>query len=352
MALTDNLNAALDAAAAALAEARMDAGNVQSVHDREIARRDARIAELEAQTTPEPTPAPRITTFGIDISDLGADEPLSEKQKLDSHRALMGGGGLGVVRVFVQTQPLGPTLWNVDRLQGLTAADDVHITTNLAVRNVRAGLRSMLDSTPDKFRQRPGQIQWGVRHEMEADLTTQTAIDSWLNDNLAMAEELDAADGYTADDLIKTLLFYSQHVDYKGSWRKFWGGQNFGKIGMDCYHLQAQLNRVVDGKPAGSYTPAATLFGYLKTIKAETGRPVCVPEWGGTLANTDPTGAGRAKAIEEGAVFLESIGATHASWWCADGSKDPQGNVRKHHLEQVSGPTSPEVTAYRALMAA
>lgn len=368
MALTDNARTRLGA----------ELDNLQAVHDREINERDvlvrgqqstiaaqeatidqlrARVAELEAgQPQPQPEPEPRPTSpvgtvFGVDLSDLGLDANRAWTAKVEEHRILLQATGLGVVRHFAGGAPLGPDVWNQERLQALTAADDVHITTNVSTRAQRAGLKAMLAATPDKFRQRPGQVQWGVRHEMEADLTTQAAIDAWLADNLVLAEELDAADGYDSDDLVKTLLFYSQHVDYKGSWEKFHGGQDFGKIGMDCYHLQAQLNKVdATGKPAGSYTPASVLFGYLKTIKEQTGRPVCVPEWGGTLANTDPTGAGRAKAITDGAAFLRDLGATHASWWCADGSKDPKGNVRKHHLEQVAGANSPEVAAYRALM--
>lgn len=380
MALTDNLlltQQALAAQATALAEKvatlGTQIGDVQRSHTVAIALRDdmiderdatiatlqARIAQLEAQPppapTPDPTPPPAPTPtgpfFGVDISDLGFDADLTEKSKVEGHRSLLKATSLGVVRTFAGSTPLGPGIWNLERLQALTAADAVHITTNLAVRNNRAGMKAALDSTPDKFRSFPGQVQWGVRHEMEADLLTQTAIDSWLVDNQVLAEELDAAEGYTSDDLIKTLLFYSQHVDFKGSWPKFHGGQNFGKMGMDCYHLQAQLNKTDSaGKPVGSYTTPAILFGYLKTIKEQTGRPICVPEWGGTLANTDPTGTGRAKAIQDGAAYMKELGVTHASWWCADGSKDPAGNVRKHHLEQVSGATSPEVTAFRALV--
>jgi hypothetical protein len=187
---------------------------------------------------------------------------------------------------------------------------------------------------------------------MEAQLTTDAAVQGWLDDNQAMADVLDAADGYSPDDLIKTLLFFSQFGDpkLKGSWPKFHGGQQFGMMGMDCYHLQARLNNVVNGKPAGAYTPPEVLFGILVEIAAQTGLPVCAPEWGGTRANTDPTGEGRAKAITDGAAFAREHGIRHASWWCAYGRE--LGGVRLNHHLEVGGPASPEVAAYKALMAA
>lgn len=300
---------------------------------------------------PTPVPTPATTTFGLDLGDLAGtpDEPIPEARKLADHRAMLG-GGLQHVRVFLQTRALGPDLWASDqRLAALRPGDSCHVTTNLPIRQHQAAFRKMLDATPDHLR---GRVLWGVRHEMEADLTTDTAVRGWLDDNQAMADTLDAADGYSPDGLVKTLLFFSQYADpqLKGSWPRFHGGQDFGMIGMDCYHLQARLNDVQNGKPAGTYTPPEILFGILVEIAKQTGRPVCAPEWGGTRANTDPTGEGRAKAIRDGGAFMRAHGIRHAAWWCAYG-RSLNGVRLNHHLD-VDGPNSPEVAAYKALIAA
>jgi LysM repeat protein len=303
--------------------------------------------------TPPPPPPPPTTRFGLDISNLGPDKDLSEAQKLANHKSELQVTSLQYVRVFLQSRALGPSLWTEDeRLAALKPGDGCHITTNLALRNNQQAFRSMLNGMPDHLRE-PGRVLWGVNHEVETKYPTATAIKGWLDDNQAMADILNSwVTGYQ-DWVVKTLLFYSQHVnpDYKGSWPKFYGGQNFGMIGVDCYHLQNRLNDTdAAGKPIGKYTPATELFKYQLEIKAQTGLPVCAPEWGGTRANTDPTGTGRAQAIRDGAALMRENGFHHAAWWCAMGEENPDGTRRNHHLQQGTTNPSPELVAYRELI--
>jgi hypothetical protein len=288
-----------------------------------IDAQQAKIAALEAQLAPK-----RTTQFGIDLSDLGPDQPLTEAQKVSSHRAL--GLPLTHVRVFFGTSV--PS-WSSERIKALdpTKGDSILIST--LSRDV-AGMTTFLKNTPDEWR---GHVEVAHGHEREADLLAAAnptaAVNDWLAGNLEKATMLDGLGswGYSSDDLVKILLWFSQVIDpkCKGTQERFYGGQDFGKWGMDCYHYQYWLNAL------DRYATPAELFDPVIDFAAQIGRPCVVPEWGGTLAKTDTDGTRRAQAIAEGGAYLQAKGVVHANWWCGAGSKDasqPTG-WRNHHLD-------------------
>lgn len=315
-----------------------DLANYTNAWQTRDAAQQARIAELEAQI-PAPT-----TVFGIDLSDLTGDKPLSEAQKVNAHRAL--GLKLTNVRVFDGS---GLPDWTSERIKALdpTKGDSILIsslTTDIA------GMTTALKNTPDEWR---GRVRVSHGHEREADLLSQAdpdaAVKAWLDGNARKADMLDSLGsyGYSSDDLVKILLWYSQVIDtrYKGTQEKFYGGQNFGMWGMDCYHNAAWLNQ------QDRYATPQELFDPVLDFAAQIGRPVCIPEWGATLAKTDTNGARRAQSVSDGGAYLRSKDAVFANWWCGTGKTDstqPEG-YRNFHLEKVAGASSPELQAYLAL---
>lgn len=299
-----------------------------------IAQQAALIAQLEAgQQTG--------TVFGFDVSNLGTDSKLTEQQKLDSHRSLLGAGDAQHVREFFNP---GQTLtWNTPRLNALGPGDSVVIS--MKDHPARNGFAAFDKNRPDKFRQRPGQVIYAYHHECEAEWAKATNKAAWIADYTsayqALADGLVANGTGTQHDVVKILLWYSQVIASatKGSWDTFHAGQNFGLLGMDCYHYQAWLNRTSGGKPVGRYATPDELFGPLVAMKS-SGLDVCAPEWGGTLANSDTDGSARAKAITDGGAYLKQHGVVWANWWCAQGSPG-----RNHHLEQAAS----NVAAYKGL---
>lgn len=290
----------------------------------QLAATRARVAELEAAQQPTGT------VFSFDVSSLGADATLSDAKKIGDHKALLGVDNVQNVRVFFGSRALN---WNDARIAALTEKDSLLISFNAWNR---AAFRAFLAATPERFRQRPGQVKFCFKHEFEAewrDAADRNAwLASWLRVHVELAEELDASpvETQSREDIVKILLWYSQHIDAatKGTWRQFHGGQNFGLIGMDCYHYQVWLGR-------GRYATPEELFGLLVIIGKETGRPVCAPEWGGELAAGDLDGAGRAKAIREGGAYARANGLRFANWWCATGSLDKAtGLPREHHVDR------------------
>lgn len=290
--------------------------------------------------TPIPTPAPTSTVFSIDVSSLGGDANLTEAKKIADHKTLLAAPGLQNVRVFFGNNPL---TWNNTRIATLGDKDSLLISFN---KWDRAALRTFLAATPERFRQRPGQVKYCFKHEFEAEWRDSTDKTKWLSDwlgaNAAIGDELVRTGVGSHDDVVKILLWYSQHIDArtKGTWELFHGGQDFGYMGMDCYHYQPWLTK-------GRYATPEELFGLLGTIGTQTGRPICVPEWGGELATGDTDGSGRAKAITEGGAYQRKIGVRFSNWWCAAGSKDAvTGSPREHHLDKYAS----NVAAYKALM--
>ena len=277
-----------------------------------------------------PVPQPKSTVFSFDISNLGNDAKLNEAQKINSHKQLYGVDNVQNIRVFFNA--VSSVNWNNERLAALTNKDSCLISFKSWDR---VAFRKLLASTPEKFRQRPGQVQWAYWHEFEGDWKSASNKTQFLNNFLTaykeMAEELDASqwDTQSSDDVVKIFLWYSQMIDgaTKGQWQQFIGGQQFGKIGMDCYNYAGWLSK-------GRYATPEELLGVLIQMGKETGLPICVPEWGGELAAGD-TGAGLAKAIAAQGEYMKANNVLFANWWCAQGSKDPQGNVREHHLDNV-----------------
>jgi hypothetical protein len=285
----------------------------------------ARIAELEARL-PKPT-----TVFSFDVSSLGSDANLSETTKINSHKALFGVDNVQNLREFFNS--VAATKWNSARLSALTEKDGALISFKAWDR---LAFRKLLASTPEKFRQRKGQIKWAFWHEFEGDWKTAADKPGWTANFLKvyaeMADELDASpwDIQSRDDLVKIFLWYSQVIDgaTKGQWKQFIGDQKFGMIGMDCYHYQAWGAK-------GRYATSEELFGPLVEMGKETGLPICVPEWGGELASGDG-GAGLAKAIAEGGEFQKKNGILFSNWWCATGSIDAvTKKPRDHHVDNV-----------------
>lgn len=276
----------------------------------------ARIAELEARAEPG-------TVFSFNVSSLGADAGIAEAKKVTGHKALFGADSVQNLRVFFGGR--APN-WTDTRIKACTDKDSILVS--FTAWN-RAAFRAWLAATPERFRRRPGQVKVCFKHEFEAEWRDAADRAKWLADWLRVhaeiAEELDASphDTQSRDDVVKILLWYSQHIDpaTKDTWRQFHGGQDFGLIGMDCYHYQVWLGK-------GRYATPEELFGLLVTIGEETGRPVCVPEWGGELAAGDVDGSGRAKAIADGGAYLVGRGVRFANWWCATGSRD--GRIRRY----------------------
>lgn len=294
------------------------------VRDLDTAR--ARIKELEA-LIPKPVPV-----FSWDVSSLGADGAIAEATKINSHKSMLGVDNIQNVREFFPS--VAGINWNSARLAALTDKDSVLISFKAWDR---AAFKKVLAATPAKFRKRPGQVKWCFHHEFEAEWASAPDKAVWLANYLTaykeMAEELDASafDTQSRDDVVKIFLWYSQHIDgrTKGLWKQFIGDQKFGMIGMDCYHYAVWVQQ------RGRYATPAELFSLLNTMGSETGLPICVPEWGcaGMVAGDD--GTGLAKAIREGGDYLKSINVRFANWWCAAGSKDPDGNVRDHHVDNI-----------------
>ena len=289
-------------------------------------------AQIQAQQ-------PTGTRFGIDLSNLTGDKPLTEKQKVTAHRA--AGLRLTNVRVFAGSSV--PS-WSDERVQALDPARGDSILVSTLSRD-KAGLATWLRNTPDAWR---GHVRLSHGHEREADILKSAnptaSLADWLAGCQEKAELLDAASsyGYSSDDLVKIMLWYSQVIDpkTKGSQERFHGGQDFGMWGMDCYHNAAWLN------VGDRYTTPAELFDPVITFARQAGRPVCVPEWGATLAKTDTHGTRRAQAITDGGAYLKAAGVVFANWWCGAGSLDPTQpkGYRDFHLDGT-----PALAAYVAL---
>lgn len=314
MALDDNARLVVD-------NARLNATVAGLEHSLQVAL--ARVAELEKARQTE------RTVFSFDVSTLGSDASVSEANKVAGHKALLGTDSVQNLRVFFGN---GALSWNNARIKACTDKDSLLVSFN---KWDRVALRKFLADTPERFRQRPGQVKVCFKHEFEAEWRDATDRGQWLADwlgaNAALADELDNSpwDTQSRDDVVKILLWYSQMIDAacKGTWRQFYGGQDFGYIGMDCYHYQVWLGK-------GRYATPEELFGLLVQIGMQTGRPVCAPEWGGELAAGDTDGAGRAKAIREGGAYAVEHGIRFVNWWCAAGSKDAKtGQARDHHLD-------------------
>lgn len=281
------------------------------------------------------------TVFSFDISSLGADGTLSDSTKLSSHKAMYGVDNVQNVRVFVGA---GTLTWNSARLQALTERDSVLISVT---KQDRAAVKAFLATTPAKFRQRLGQVKFCYKHECEAEWKAAGKTQAWLDDyyagNLMLAQELDSSPfEQSGDDVVKILLWYSQHKDAAlvDTMDRFYGGQDFGVIGMDCYHYQVWGQQ-------GRYATNDELFGKLVAFGKKVGRPVAVPEWGGEIAVGDTDGSKRAQAILDGGAYLKANGVLWANWWCATGSKDAKtGLPRDHHLDRYPS----NVAAYKSLM--
>lgn len=298
----------------------------------------------EPVPTPVPVPAPPVTVFSVDISNLGDDATLTEAAKLNGHKTLFGVDNLQNVRHFFGARPLS---WTEERLAALTDKDSVLIS--VSTRRTRTEIRNFLAATPAKFRQRKGQVKACYKHECEAEWKASGKSAAWMTDylagNLDWAEELDASPFATQsrDDVVKIMLWYSQHIAASGvvdTMDAFYGGQDFGVFGMDCYHYQVWLNN-------GRYATPEELFGKLVAFGKKVGRPVAAPEWGGEVAAGDTDGARRAQAIADGGAYCKANGLLWANWWCADGSRDgATGLPRKHHVD----PYPSNVAAMTALI--
>lgn len=317
-------------------------------------------SEPAPQPAPEPEPQPPPIpkpVFSLDFGDItgSPDEPVPESQKRADHVAMLGVDNVQHVRVFFGS---AVPSWNTERLQALTEKDSVIIST---LSTDGAGLAKFLANTPDKFRQRHGQVGLAHGHEKDAELLAATnptaAIKAWLDGNRQKADLLVASDLDSDEfDLYKILLHYTQEHDTKLSNRRtrelFYGGQDFGTWGEDVYHFQTWLNQ------QDRYESAEELFGPCIAFAESKDLPVMFAEWGGTRAKTDTTGVRRAQAIAEGGAFLiaenERLVAKGgrcrikgANWWCAAG-RVLDGVRLMHHLE-VGGPASPEIPAFAEL---
>lgn len=329
----------LDPVATALSQAQAAYAAETSARDATEAALEAQIADLKAQLAAKD----QKTTFGFDISALGPDANLSDAKKIADHKALLGLKGVQNVRVFFGSDV---PRWNDSRLQALGPDDGALIST---LSRDGAGQATFLANTPDKFRQRPGQIKLAHGHERDANLLKSSnpaaAIRDWLDGNQQKADLLDAAEGYSTDDLVKITLYYSQTFDAacKNTRERFYGDQNFGIFGEDCYHPQQWLNQ------QDRYATPEELFGGIVAFCKQIGRPCAIPEWGGTLSSGDTDGSRRAQAIKDGGAYLRANGVLFANWWCATGSKDSSqpGGYRNHHLEIAAS----NVAAYKSLYA-
>lgn len=329
MAITDTARAVLAEQRAQL-DALLD--DVDAAHEDAVGKLRARIRELEQGQQPQPAD----TVFSFDISNLGDDRARPDKQKIAAHKALFGVDSIQHVRVF-----FGGAVprWDDERFQALTEKDSAVVST---LSRDRAAVARFLAATPERFRQRPGQILMAHGHEREANLLTAAALRGWLDGNAELADLLNDAEGYSPDNLIKITLWYSQEQDQRTavpSREQMYGGQDFGIFGEDVYNPRA----------AKSYRTAEQMFGPIVTFAKEIGRPCAIPEWGAERKASDPTGHGRAKFITDGGAYLREHGVLFANWWCADGFRE--GERVLHHLEE-HGNDSPEVAAFRALATA
>lgn len=299
----------------------------------------AKIKELEGTPTPTPTPTPvpqplptGKTVFSFDVSSLGNDANVTEANKVSGHKTMFGVDNVQNIRVFFGGSGLNASSWNNARIKALTEKDSVLVSTNL---RDRAGLKAFLSATPDKFRKFKGQVKICYKHEFEAEWAGAANKTAWVSDYLAanqeIADELDASPVSTQskDDVVRIYLWYSQHIDArtKGQWKQFVGTQKFGYIGMDCYNYAVWLKN-------GRYATAKELLDVLIQMGKDSGLPICLPEWGGELAAGDD-GTKQAQAITAQGEYMKANGVKFANWWCAEGSKDPAGNVRQHHVDNV-----------------
>lgn len=348
--MTFNIQPTIDAANAA-AKAHGDdmaasAANFSAIiagRDQIIAARDATIVKLQAQIN-----SLNPIRFGIDLSDLTTDKPLTEAQKVASHRA--AGLALTDVRVFAGS---AVPSWSMERIKALdpTLGDSVVIST--LSRDV-AGMTTFFKNTPDEWR---GHVDLSNGHEREADLLASAnpqAVNDWLAGCLEKATMLDGlgAWGYSSDNFGKIMLHFTQEhgpTAQRDTRARFYGGQDFGWFGEDCYHYSTWLNQ------QDRYETPAELFDGILDFCAQIKRPCRIPEWGAVLAKTDTLGVRRGKAITDGGAYLKAKAATGlviqgANWWCGSGSPDTTqpGGVRNFHLEHF-GAASPELAAYLAL---
>lgn len=372
MALTDNLLSTqeeLVAQATALTEKVATLGgqisDVQGAHTAAIVLRDdiieerdativqlqARIAELESPSTP------LKTVFSWDVSSLGDDANRTEATKIASHKTLFGVDSIQNVRVFFGSDV---PVWTDARIAQLTEKDSCLIST---LSRDKAALLTFLKNTPDRFRKRAGQVKLAHGHERDAELTTASLLQGWLDGNAEKADLLVAAGIPTMseDDLVKITLHYSQEghgVFSRGAGiptrEQMYGGQNYGIYGEDCYAHRTWINQ------KNRYETPEEQFGGFVAFLKQIGLPGAVPEWGAERASTngvapmDSTGAGRAKYITDGGAYLKAQKMADGSplfrfvnWWCADGFRD--GARVLHHLEET-GTTAPEVAAYKTLV--
>lgn len=334
--------------------ATKDAALVEA--DRQITALIAEVAWFQSQQAPAPTPAPAPApvdkvTFSIDVSALGTDADIPEAKKIADHKASLGVDNLQNVRIFIGARALS---WTDARIQALTEKDSILIS--VSTRRTRTEIRNFLAATPERFRKRKGQVKVCYKHECEAEWSKAANGDAWLADylagNLDWAEELDASPFPTQsrDDVVKIMLWYSQHIgrpagglrETKDTLALFYGGQDFGSFGMDCYHYQVWLAK-------GRYATPTELFGKIIAFCRKVGRPCVIPEWGGELAEGDTDGAKRAIAIRDGGALLQANAdvVDFANFWCAKGSKDAvTGLPRDHHLEIAKS----NVEAFKALI--
>lgn len=308
---------------------------------------------------PEPEPAQDYPAYSIDISALGTDANVTEKQKVDGHKALVqphlpaAERYLRDVRVFFGSRALS---WTDARIQALTERDSLIIS--VSTQRSAAEWDAFLAATPERFRVLPEQVKACYKHECEAEWKAAGKTQAWLDDYYLGNKRISDAmarsqwSNQTKDCVVKIMLWYSQHIDaaLKDTMDKFYGGQDFGYFGMDCYHYQVWANN-------GRYATPQELFGKILAFCRQIGRKCIIPEWGGERAAGDTTGAGRAKAITDGGALLNQNAdiVVGANWWCAEGSKDAvTGLPRKHHLggtfnEEVNGSPTPETLAFRKL---
>jgi LysM repeat protein len=295
----------------------------------------------------EPPAAVARTVYSWDISDLGNDKARPDAAKIASHKALFGVDNIQNVRQFSGT---GVPSWSNERFAALTERDSVLVST---LSRDRAGLLAWLKATPEKFRQRPGQVKLCHGHEREANLTVGPVLQEWLDGCREKADLLVAAGIPTMseDDFVKITLHHSQHHETNPATpnrEQVYGGQDFGIFGEDAYSYRTWINQ------QNRYETPVELLGEYVSFLYDIGLPGALPEWGAERTPKDTTGAGRAKFIADTGAYVRSLRMADGTplirfvnWWCADGFRD--GARVLHHLEE-HGPTSPEVAAYKALM--
>lgn len=233
--------------------------------------------------------------YSWDTSNLGNDANLTDAQRISGHKSLFGTSKIEHVRVFFGTSV--PS-WSHPRIAALGVNDSFTLSS---LSTDWSGIAAFLAATPAKF-QRPGAMTYAFGHEREADLDTGPLLQAWLDGNARLADTLDAGPYTSRDDLVKITLWYSQEQDSRvgisiPNRQQMYGGQDFGIFGEDVYNPRASTR----------YFSASEMFGPITSFAKSIGRPCAIPEWGGERLDTDTTGSGRAKFIQEGAAFLNAL---------------------------------------------